>query len=975
MSVRDRIKTWETDDEHLASPANISLPTPENTPYRTPSRTSQNSVSPSGRRPRSPPPVPERAEKRASRDYAIEDKISPLDPRRFTPTLHANLVSEILALRRDQDEKVKLIDSLEENLNSTQEEHDTLKKEHAVTAKESRSLKRQLALLEGGTTSALGELARERDEAVDSVAETKQRLEETLKKLRTQQNDSDRVHDQWAQERDAWDDEKRRYERKIHVTESRLKAVLDEVMAFQAAHPQGQDRRPGSRDSDGGESLKDNDAGSIRSIGRSNSLRFSTFSGPGAIQLNGQTLADELDFDDEDEDDMDDQESVYSKRTGPRHTRNFSRESGSIKFHNRNRSMDSLRGRGSTTNRKLFMNRSVMEALEGEKDVTAIKVDYTDTGVQFSPPPSPKLQPIQTIIEPMKSPLTTPDRDSLQRTDSEFEANQGRKRVQLTTPTLVEPQPTKSMVSASSQTIEEPLSPPRSPELKPLEEEQAPVVKLPYMVTAETQTEELYPLRRSTPTPPLLVPSINIQPPTSRPTTPHEPRLPQHFKHFGCQVNILPPRSTTDSSVQTEAIKIDKRLAMLPRHLQPSAITSRPNSPLESVKKRLSSAPSDLETSDMYPGNNDDGPLSDHKGAPARRPHRFSSLFAGFDTASSGEEDFAEAENSDGEYRTALTAPRGKRPNTTAQTSPEDNVIAKRLARSSVKTTGTEVYSSFNLVDKESTGSKRDSFGKHFERSPAAPSGPGDRASVMRKAAMIQSGIATHQGRGRSPSLPDGQDPPFPIPTRASSRQPSSRVGMSGRRSPTKGLRGHRDSYRTHSVRKVRSAAALPPLGRYHRPESRSPPMSPSTGRPESPGLPPLPRNDLTTPRGRERGSSNYRRHKHELSTNTDKTHTTDVASVSSTTQMTGVVDAIAQTMVGEWMFKYVRRRKSFGVPDNSNTGDNGNDRHKRWVWLAPYERAILWSSKQPSSGSALMGKTGRKCKFCTDIEENSEFC
>jgi hypothetical protein len=67
-------------------------------------------------------------------------------------------------------------------------------------------------------------------------------------------------------------------------------------------------------------------------------------------------------------------------------------------------------------------------------------------------------------------------------------------------------------------------------------------------------------------------------------------------------------------------------------------------------------------------------------------------------------------------------------------------------------------------------------------------------------------------------------------------------------------------------------------------------------------------------------------------------------------------------------MFKYVRRRKSFGVAESNGKDDTGNDRHKRWVWLAPYERAILWSSKQPSSGSALMGKAGRKRKLLTLI-------
>jgi hypothetical protein len=80
-----------------------------------------------------------------------------------------------------------------------------------------------------------------------------------------------------------------------------------------------------------------------------------------------------------------------------------------------------------------------------------------------------------------------------------------------------------------------------------------------------------------------------------------------------------------------------------------------------------------------------------------------------------------------------------------------------------------------------------------------------------------------------------------------------------------------------------------------------------------------------------------------------------------SSNQSTNVVDAIAQTMVGEWMFKYVRRRKSFGVGEAAGKDETSGDRHKRWVWLAPYERAILWSSKQPASGSALMGKSGRK--------------
>ena len=257
----------------------------------------------------------------------------------------------------------------------------------------------------------------------------------------------------------------------------------------------------------------------------------------------------------------------------------------------------------------------------------------------------------------------------------------------------------------------------------------------------------------------------------------------------------------------------------------------------------------------------------------------------------------------------------------------------------------------------------------------------------MRRAALIQSGVVAHQGRARSPSLPETvKEPPFPIPTRASSRRPpiSASAPSDGNRSPTwgRGSGSNRGGpYRSNSIRKVRSAAALPRGGRgsYRRHGSRSPPpMSASTEAPESPQLPPMPYNDVTTPRYmRDTGSSRHRSHQRQQpsTTTAHTTHTNNTTgSVGTTNNATSVVDAIAQTMVGEWMFKYVRRRKSFGVAEsNGMEGDNANGvRHKRWVWLAPYERAVMWSSKQPTSGSALMGKTGRKCKSSLYTPKNT---
>ncbi|KAI8966633.1 hypothetical protein F5Y11DRAFT_308830 [Daldinia sp. FL1419] len=1012
------IAVWETDDE-LSGAATASLPAPADTPYRTPSRNSRRSrrsATPPGGSASSPPPMPhdkmEKKSKRSSKDVKTDESFSILDPRRFTPTLHANLVSEILSLRRDQEEKLKIIESLESSLHATQEEQESLQTNLSNTSKESRSLRRQLSLLEGGSSSALGELAKERDEAVDAITETRRRLEAAQKKLRTQEEDSHRVHDLWAKEKDEWDEERRRYERKLHVAETRLRAVLEEVANLHAAQINGSHDKPDS------DTEKGDDGGSVRTMSMTNSVRYSVMSGPGFGKMNGYSLADELNFDDDSDyqTDPDGRQSVISLA---RHHRNQSRDSMMSKSHRRNQSNDSQMRPGSIVRSRLFMNQTVLDRLEGgireddENSVASQKVQYTDTGVQFSPPPSPKVIPEKPATpEPALKSERLMGLESPSRAEGEIEANQSRKRVYLNKPVPMELPKTKPMVSAASQTLEKaPIlvtSQPIMVETKPTE--------AAVLISAATQTEPAV-LEQQTASPPLSIPSISIVPPTSRPSSPREHRLPQYVKDFGCQVSILQSHPMASVSVQTDEIRIDKRLDKLPPHLHPSAISSRPSSPTttptaavdesknftpvpghvpprnprrleghrRSISTELPSSPpaspfDDFETRDAYPGNNDDGPLSSAR-APVRRPHRISSLFAGFDAQSSDEVDEFEGDQSDSEYRTAL-APRPKtgpsKPNkraalSTGSASPEQVKSVARHSTSVVSKLGSpEVYSSFRLAEAPEGLTRKPSLkvatgatGKSLAYAT------GSRASVMRKSALIQSGIASHQGHLRSPDLLESKDPPFPIPTRASSRKPPFSVSApsDGRRSPTNNAdhwprRGRRGStHRSNSIRKVRSAAALPQNQRLRRHSSRSPPppMSPSEEAPESPGLPPLPTNDITTPR-RERGGSRYRGHRSQPSTNTANTENTNAGSVGSNQQSSGVVDAIAQTMVGEWMFKYVRRRKSFGVADGTGRGEeNSNDRHKRWVWLAPYERAILWSSKQPASGNALMGKPGRK--------------
>ncbi|RDL38014.1 Uncharacterized protein BP5553_05447 [Venustampulla echinocandica] len=1022
---------WETEDEYAAAAA-ASLPTPTDTPYRTPSRGSrrssrQKSISPG---PSSSPPS-----RRESKDVTTDESISILDPRRFTPTLHANLVSEILALRRDQEEKLKTIESLETELHSTQAEHAQKDGTAEANAKENRSLKRQLALLEGGTSSALSELARERDEAVDSSADSKRRLEVAQKKIRTQEEDSNRVHELWAKDKDNWEDEKRKLDRKLHVSEGRLKTILDEVAAYQANH-QNAVQQP---ESEAEEASRDplhghgSDTASVRTMSMTNSVRFSTLSGLngyGGTKVNGVCLADELDLgDDEDtQTDYDGRESALSIR----HKRTQSRESAFAINHRRNQSIESLRRPGSVARGRLVMaNQSVLDRLEGgisENDEMVLpqKVEYIDTGVQYSPPPSPPLPAAELVLD--VEPLPIDNTIGVMKVEKqlepehhpkewEIEANQRRKRVHANPPLVIEPSMNGPMVSAASQTLEDPLSPPRTP-ISPTRAPPPPPVEVKQeMVSTSTQTDTppIPSPRRAPPPPPIPIPSIQLHPPSSNPATPHESVLPQHFKDAGCQVSMQVPVPTRSISVQTEEIRVDKRLNLLPPHLQPSAISTKPPSPEPTTNEteRFSPVPGNLPqrnprrvmtsprqsldrdipssppgfpfsaTRDAYPGNNDDGPLANNRGS-IRRPHRISSLFAGFENVSSDDADeFADADMSDNDYRTPLSAPnpqtamnRNKRRITPAPTSVPENVELEEETARPIPGKSWMGQDSTHEPDLD-YGSAEIVSGLHRSsmRSPRQLDKPLTltttiKPNAMRRAALIQSGVAAHQGRSRSPSLPEiFKEPPFPIPTRASSRRPpiSASAPSDGNRSPTSGRGSRRSShYRSNSIRKVRSAAALPRGGRsYRRRGSRSPPpMSPSTEAPESPQLPPMPSNEITTPRYmQETGSSRFRSHRHQPSANTANTSNTGTASVGSSNQATSVVDAIAQTMVGEWMFKYVRRRKSFGVAESNGADENGVNgvRHKRWVWLAPYERAVMWSSKQPTSGSALMGKTGRK--------------
>ncbi|OWP02569.1 hypothetical protein B2J93_5200 [Marssonina coronariae] len=978
------MNAWETEDE-CATAAQGSLPSPMGTPSRTPSRGSRRSSRPKSNSPSSssPPPLPnDERLRRGSNDVNVDESISILDPRRFTPTLHANLVSEILALRRDQEEKIRTIELLEIDLHDSRGVHEELDSNLAEISKENRSLKRQLTLLEGSSSAALREAAKERDGAVESNSEYKRRIEAAQKKLRRQEEDSDRTHELWSRDKDNWEEEKRKLERRAHVAETRLKAVLDEVSTYQSRnseHLNESESEDASRDSINCHVLG-SDTESIRAMSLTNScIRFSMLSvlnSYGESKLTSLSLAEELELgEDEDQADHDGRESV----TSVRQRRSQSRESiVSRNQRRRTQSIDSLIRPSSTTGGRSLAQHVVPDKFEDgilEDDETVpLKLDYTDTGIQFSPPPSPHLSVVNhaSVIDiwPVSG-ITTAKFERLQESviprECEIEANQRRKRVHATPPLIIDHPISLSMVSSASQTLEDPMSPPwtpKSPTDAPPHTPDEDQVQATISISTQTDLSGVQtPLpsaRRALPPSPVAIPSIQLHPPNSVPATPHEPLLPQFFRDAGCQASVHPSMSSRSVSVQTEEIRVAQRLNLLPPHLQPSAISSAPPSPEpfeEQQNKRFSPVPGNLpprnprrmrshksleqeipssppqslsRTRDAYPGNNDDGPLTSKERTSIRRPHRISSLFAGFENVSSDDgEDFADGDVSDNGYRTALSAPKphigGYRSSKGASPPP---VSVSELMGSN------ETPESSQDVEGRNSRHVRNRFNGELSREvQELPS-----RSTRGTARQLDKPLRMAANNRPVPPVTECEvqfghgDPVLAVEVfigqtafEESDQLPQSPEGALVVIDVTGVVRRHQ----------CRHLLKLPEVLSHAQCQAAKRRCHDTCERRVVGDTVPI------------RGNSPLR------------THT----SFGTVKNASSVVDAIAQTMVGEWMFKYVRRRKSFGVAEsNGIEGDNANGiRHKRWVWLAPYERAVMWSSKQPTSGSALMGKTGRK--------------
>ena len=963
----------------------------------------------------------ERANRRRSHDSsnsnpALDEKISPLDPRRFTPTLHASLVSEILSLRRDLESRTDDIEKLEISLHSAQTQNEVLNNNLSQANKDTRSLKRQMQLLEGGTLSALNELAKERDDALSDVSELRKRLEYNQKKTKSQEETAERTQSFWDKDKEAWLAEKRGLETKVHIAEGRLKVVLSEFANSQQHQvPASPTKRAHSRNS----FMESPSKGSILTWrGRRHSAtsvdsetpggRVSVLSFHNGVTIN---LADELAFDEMEEDMLNAQYNEDGRVSPDALPEEHVRPASSLSIKARRVLGLPVDFGDMERNDSPERDRSGTISAEGLRRRGSVK--YVDTAIQFSPPPSP--WPVTET-----RPKVNGHRPA--------QISTGSARQIDVTPSPVSPvdsidfaweKQRPIMVSSSCQTVEALPSPPLTPDKREAGLATIPESALERVETATigTQTEPALPdvdksshkHTGSEETLDLKVPLIAIIPPGSRPATPEtNVVLPPRTKNAGTQVTYPSLGGYKSSSMQTEEIRVDIRAIVPPSEMPPAPLSHHFRPPISSraapppIIPRSKTSPStsmfasrrsNVAGPSKIAPVNDNGPLARDFATYMPRPIRSSSLFAGFE-----EEDTADHDE--------ILAP---------DTFPEDDIFSRPTAKFTLRS-GKLVSQDSRLEDLSESaaaeageaialehlrlsedslppemkailfqsrtsprrGSQRQNMGTKLKRVPSA------KNNNMRRAALISSGAAAHQSQhsqSTTTSFESANPPPFPVPLRNSSAKVGKSMSEGGRSSPgstnaSPTKRPRNGKFPKPMLRKARSGPAISPHSQARRSRSRSPTLDPRVSIvPEMPSFtmptaPPAPRlepyggtREASAPRPLiATGPSRQRAHTKQNS---------DAVSM----HQTSVVDSMHQTMVGEWMFKYVRRRKSFGVTDKSDWDPNksveeisqgvtnNGVRHKRWVWLAPYERAVMWSSKQPTSGTALMGKSGRKRK------------
>ena len=920
-------------------------------------------------------------------DVLFSDKRSSIDSRKFTNDLDNSLLQQIHALRSELESKNKLVDNLEDTLHQSKTENSKLNDELTTRLAESRSLKKQMQLLENGTMSAIDELAGERDSALKSMGDFRDRLETANKKMRSQEENVEALETTRGQEQQAWADEKRNFERRIHVMENRLKTMVAEMIAAESANP----NRPGTsgedHDSRPGSAARA-ESSSIRSVSRSESrmsnrsidepresrdFRIRAPSRLSALHEVGESssnlsLAAELEAegsDDDLENDIVDSE-VLSPGALPEEM--IFRPSRLSQDHKARKVMGLPLENGN-----VFNSAEGRHSHEPQEHMASTSRSQRQPFIAYVDATTQSFQPFSNEEESEKT------ADAL-------------------TQTLQEERKVNNSTSTQTDEAEEPIAdPPSDMHVSP---------GIPTKLDNTTQTDKVFStslldarnrLFRSEDD----VPTIAIHPPGSRPSSSHTSvMLPPRTKNAGTQADFEVPKVMRTAGTQTtDSLRL---MQLPPRGASTNAVSRlherRKNLasaiPPKSSRRKLKSPPPLLQhdpppasppissIQHFYPGKNDDGPLNDkHQNGP-RRPIRSGSILAGFsddnlDTLDRDDEFFSDDELAGNPpIRKTLSKIKDSwRLIPQAQPTDLDRIESMSDTEEQVEPGRSDAGTRSTFRDSvDSAATSARTFG------PGSSKAASNKQMNVRRTALASSGPTAQYQRHRSPSMPSVSStstgnvvPPFPVPSRSSSRKiPLS--ASEGAASPTPYTTSFYSSQRPEQdrptskrkiLRKTQSAAAVTKPGS----DDVVPPLPKAKGR-TPPKTPPSPRriNSRFSSKNQSRNDQTpYQRPK--SSTNSPQ------APASVESQGSDVIHAVTQTMIGEWMFKYVRKRRSFGVTDNAQNefekGSVGATRHKRWVWVLPRERAVVWSEKEPTTTLAIGGKGARKRGCCLTVASN----
>ncbi|KAH0345204.1 hypothetical protein KCU81_g4389, partial [Aureobasidium melanogenum] len=894
------------------------------------------------------------------------------DANRFTPTLHASLVSEILSLRRELDSKHQFIDTLEESLKNTNTENESLSGQLRESTKKSKQLEQKFKLLENGTFDAVEGLLAERDNVKIANKELRSKLDAANKKTKALEEESIRAKEAWEQDRRSWQIEKRQLEQKVHISETRLRAVVEEVRTHQLASQAQQKPEDAPGDN--------SDTASVRSYRRARHARnqssMSVQSLTPSISSTRRpamtSLANELGSDDDDYD-----------------TEDFEGDDEDLPLFAENRS--SINSRASAiSDRKA--KKVLGLTIKSDSDALADKEGARKPSMESLRTPSFaerfNLQRAKMSLSRSASPARPRDETNGEASKILTVDHRGETEFDVVPTKLKQTerglQPKLPNLLTSDRLVEAPISPPDTPHYLAKGDVQKDIPPKPVYQSVSTQTELAAPgdlaSRRNVAMAAvevLPIPAITIQPPLSPRTG--ESVLPPGMRSSYAQTEKLPATPMLDAAVQTEEIRVDRRPIKLPPHLLPSALeqgySTAGREAQTTAKQRvvmhrstfskdgnrlplkpINLPPPRLRSVTLERHQQTEVDSSDHTS-----PQWYADTPVNDQLAESSDDMRAIFGNMPGIVRPSVRSLFNNPPKTV----PEGRAISPA-----------------NFV----TSPERPSVFTHGKRMGSDGSSNQSRPPSSR--GTTYSGRAgtffsSHERKSSRPNTASSYGatsaPPFPIPGRRSSRPPTSEGPPSPTARGSQSMRSRRSSKESRigpdgGLRKVQSSGTMRTNARMSpRRRRRAPDLEPIKSMAfDTPSKDNLLLPGIVTPAHDSFvGAQN-------IMDSPDFDQDSAVEEEDEQSQDNVIVDAIAATMVGEWMWKYVRRRRSFGIgesrADHTDEGATSGVRHKRWVWLSPYEQTVMWSSKQPNSGPALLGKAGRKLviKSVLDVKDTT---